>query len=120
MGQWKVSSISKVFPNQIERTRFLENEYSRAFQAEQRQLDAFIFGDQTAKHPSLLTDPELKTASGRLNRSKVMAYLYQHAETEAMTLLRAELTRLGATLLASIHDAVTVRERLTTDQRRQT
>jgi len=41
----------------------------------------------------------------------VLAYAYQHAETEVMDVVRAEIRRLGKTVLANIHDAIVVRER---------
>jgi len=51
------------------------------------------------------------------SRAKVLAFAYQHAETEVMDVVRAEMKRLGKTVLANIHDALVVRERLLTDDR---
>jgi len=47
----------------------------------------------------------------------VLAYAYQHAETEVMDVVRAEMKRLGKTVLANLHDAIVVRERLLRDDR---
>ena len=47
----------------------------------------------------------------------MLAYAYQHAETEVMDVVRAEIRRLGKTVLANIHDAIVVRERLLIDDR---
>ena len=42
-----------------------------------------------------------------------MHTLFQHAETLMMNLVRDELQKLGKTVLANVHDAIVVRERLT-------
>jgi hypothetical protein len=42
-----------------------------------------------------------------------ISWLFQHAETRMMDLVRDELQKLGKTVLANVHDAIVVRERLT-------
>lgn len=94
------------------RTNFINCDVMKDFIAEQKVLDKYIFSYFTKTEKYLLTDPELQTASGQVSKSKVLAYLYQHAETYAMDFARAELKRLGHTVLASVHDAIFVRHKL--------
>ena len=47
-----------------------------------------------------------------MSKSKVMSYLYQHAETAAMDAMRTELKHLGREVLASVHDAIFIRHKL--------
>ena len=63
--------------------------------------------------------PELKTSSGRASKSKVMAWLYQHAETIVMDVVRSELQKLNIEVIANVHDAIVVRQKLTNYQREE-
>ncbi len=45
-----------------------------------------------------------------------ISWLFQHAETLMMNIVRDELQKLGKTVLANVHDALVVRERLTTSE----
>ena len=62
--------------------------------------------------PDLLKLPYLQTHSGRPSKSKVIAYMYQHEETEVMDIVREALQEFGKTVLANIHDAIVVRQKL--------
>jgi hypothetical protein len=84
---------------------------------EQRKLDQFIFQSHLTLIPALRIDPKLQSNSGRPNRAKVLAYLYQHAETAAMNIFRDELAKTMKCVLANIHDAIIVRDQLSADLR---
>jgi hypothetical protein len=116
-GMWKVPAIGSIFKDVSERKRFVMSRSTKAFINEQRKLDQFIFDLHLASNPSLKCDPRLQTESGRVSRAKVLAYLYQHAETAAMDIVRRELAQVNNTVLANIHDAIIVREKLSLDVR---
>jgi hypothetical protein len=82
------------------------------FREEQKKLDEFICAFYTDSDNLLLTDAELQTESGRVSNAKIMAYLYQHAETIIMDVVRDELKKLDREVIASVHDAIFIRHRL--------
>jgi hypothetical protein len=106
-------ALVSIIANPVARNKFIDCDVMRDFIAEQEKLDKFIYNYHCGPNSLLLTDPELQTASGRMSKSKVMSYLYQHAETEAMDAVRAELKRLKRDVLASVHDAIFIRHKLT-------
>lgn len=116
VGQWQEPALASVFKDEDELSRFNSFSSVICFVAEQRELDKFIYNDSLRTQPQLHSLNLLKTLSGRLSKSKVLAYMYQHAETAVMNRVRAELARLNKTVLASIHDAIAVRECLSQDE----
>jgi hypothetical protein len=54
----------------------------------------------------------LLTKSGRLSESKLMALLYQTAETIVMDFIADELKALGKKVLARVHDAIFIDTKL--------
>ncbi len=105
-------AIVAIFKNVVDRKRFIACDLIQQFREEQRKLDAYIYDIFTQNDPSLLVDTELQTASGRVSTSKVMAYLYQHTETYVMDVVRTELKKLGRDVIASVHDAIFVKHKL--------
>lgn len=101
-----------IIQNPVARNNFIDCDVMQDFVAEQDKLDDFIYNYHCGPKSALRTDPELQSKSGKMSRSKVMSYLYQHAETEAMNEMRAELKRIGREVLASVHDAIFIRHRL--------
>ena len=95
------------------RNRFIDCDVMKEFITEQAKLDKFIYNYHCEPNSPLRTDPELQSSPGRISKSKVMSFLYQHAETEAMNAVRAELKRIGRDVLASVHDAIFLRHKLT-------
>jgi hypothetical protein len=116
-GAWHVPAIGKIINDPIERQCFVESLSTQAFLNEQRKLDQFIFQTHLTSNPSLRIDPKLQSSSGRPSKAKILAYLYQHAETRTMDIFRVELTRANRTPLASIHDALIVRQQLAAHER---
>ena len=54
----------------------------------------------------------LQTHSGRVSKAKVLAYLYQHGETQVMDIVRATAAAHGRTPIANVHDAIFFKQRL--------
>lgn len=101
-----------IIKDPVARNRFIDCDLMQDFITEQDRLDKFIYNYHTQADESLLTNSELQTTSGRVSKSKVMSYLYQHFETDAMDAVRSELKRLGLEVLASVHDAIFIRHKL--------
>ena len=82
-------------------------------------LDNYLYERVTQHYPDLLKLPYLQTQSGRPSKAKVIAFLYQHEETAVMDIVRATLAEHGTTVLANIHDAIVVRQRLSVDTKHE-
>jgi len=120
-GQWKnklgedeVSSVIKIFGNHYinERLNFAKSVEVTEFNSQQARLDKFIIKKFKALYPYLATMPALQTISGNMSRSKLLAWLYQNAETIAMDIVRSELRKIGVAVQANIHDAIVVDRKL--------
>lgn len=118
-GGWKNPALVEILKNQFERDRFLADPTVKAFIEEQRALDDFIFALVKQKSSELLTLDCLQTASGRVSKAKVLAYLYQHAETQAMDLICKVACQNGHVPIARVHDAVFFRSRLGPDLKQE-
>lgn len=110
-------AIVSIIKNQDARRRFIACDVIQQFRNEQKILDEFIFKIFTRSDASLLNDPELQTKSGRVSKSKIMAYLYQHAETIVMDMVRDELGQRGKEVIANVHDAIFVRTKVSRYER---
>ena len=118
-GGWKNPALVDILKNQYERDRFLADPTVKAFIEEQRALDDFIFELVKKNYAALLALDCLKTASGRVSKPKVLAYLYQHAETDAMDLICSVAAQHGHIPIARVHDAVFFRSRLGPDLKQE-
>ena len=118
-GAWKNPALVDILKNQDERARFLADPTVKEFIEEQRALDDFIFGIVKKNSVDLLKLDCLQTASGRVSKPKVLAYLYQHAETYAMDLICSVAAQYGHVPIARIHDAVFFRSRLGPDLKQE-
>ena len=118
-GDYKRPSLATTITNMDERKRFMESPMIKKFVAEQKLLDQYIYKKFTETYPHLLKMPELQTSSGRASKSKVMAWLYQNAETIVMDVVRSELQKLNVEVIANVHDAIVVRQKLTNYQREE-
>lgn len=116
-GTWINPAIVEIIKNGEERKRFLNNFVVKAFIAEQNRLDSYLYNTVKTHAPLLLEKSELRSAGGRESKSKVLAYLYQHSETQVMDIVRKTLQEFKFTVLASIHDAIIVRKKLSIDIR---
>jgi hypothetical protein len=118
-GGWKNPALVDILKNQSERTRFLADPTVKAFIEEQSALDDFIFEQVKKNSVELLKLDCLHTAGGRVSKPKVLAYLYQHAETNAMDLICSVAAQHGHVPIARVHDAVFFRSRLGPDLKQE-
>ncbi len=118
-GQWQNPALVNILMNKAERERFLSDQTVKAFIEEQRALDDFIYSQAKLYFPKLMSESCVHTASGRPSKSKVLSYLYQHAETDAMNLVCAVAREYGHEPIARVHDAVFFRCRLGQDLKQE-
>jgi len=109
----KVSSVMEILKYGDERERFMRCSAVIRFKQEQEKLDSYIAKSFKKRYPFLEELSNLKTLKGYNSRSKLISWLYQHAETIMMNFVRDELQKLGKTVLANVHDAIVVRQPLT-------
>ena len=107
-------AMVSIIKNATARKRFIECDLVQAFKDEHIRLDHFIFSHFMRIDQSLSKQKELQSVSGRMSKSKVLAYLYQHAETYVMDVVRTELNSLGYQVIATVHDGIYTRERIST------
>lgn len=114
-GNWTNPALVSILKNPEDRARFLGDPTIRKFIQEQNILDNFIFSLFKAEAPELTGKPCLQTPSGRLSKSKVLAYWYQHSETQVMDIVRSVAAVNGHFPLACVHDAIFFRKKLGVD-----
>jgi hypothetical protein len=114
-GEWQNPSIADIFKRADERERVLADFHVCGFVQEQTMLDNYLYEGVAQHYPDLLKLPHLQTQSGRPSKAKVIAFLYQHEETAVMDIVRGTLAEHGKTVLANIHDAIVVKQRLSAD-----
>jgi len=116
-GTWNNPALVDILKNGEERKRFLDHILVRSFVSEQNMLDGYLYSQIKVHAPALLKKIELQTAGGRPSKPKVLAYMYQHAESSVMDVVRDSLREHGYTILARIHDAIIVSKKLSLDDR---
>lgn len=105
-GQYRNPAIVEIIKNNAERQRFFGYYRVRAFMREQKFLDQYISDLALLQSPELKSREEIKSASNRLSKPKLLALLYQHAETHVMNMINDVVTENGYGVLARIHDAI--------------
>jgi hypothetical protein len=60
----------------------------------------------------MAAEQQRKKLKQSFNKAQKVVWLYQHAETIMMDMVRAELKKSGNTVLANVHDAVVVRNQI--------
>jgi predicted lipid carrier protein YhbT len=78
-------------------------------------LDDYLYELVKKHRPDLLQESFLQTDSGRPSKPKVMAYLYQHGETQVMDIVRLVALTKGHKPIANVHDAIFFKRRLGVD-----
>ncbi len=114
-GNWHNPALAEILQNSLERDRFLSDPTVKAFIAEQKALDQFLFELVKIEAPQLLDLEILNTQSGRVSKSKTISYLYQHAETQAIDIVLHYAGQHGHKPIARVHDAIFFRNRLGVD-----
>lgn len=116
-GEWSNPALVEIFKNNEERERFLNCPIIKKFISEQNMLDKFIYQTCREANPPFMSLPEVRTQCGVLSKAKVIAYLYQHFETQVMDVVAEEIERRGRLVLARIHDAIIIDKRLGVDNK---
>ena len=108
-----------IIRNGDDRNRFLADATVQAFIKEQAILDAHLYELVKVERRDLLSKSFLKTASGRPSKSKILAYLYQHDETEVMDVVCAVAEKYDRAPIARVHDAIFFKRKLGVDLRHE-
>lgn len=116
-GEWKNPALVEIFKNREDRDRFLNCCVMKKFIQEQNLIDNFIFQACREENPTFMQLDEVRTDSGSLSKAKVIAYLYQHFETEVMDVAARAIESVGRKVLARIHDAIIIDKRLGVDNK---
>ena len=116
--KWDRESIGG--PNKCYRVgNFLADPTVQAFIHEQALLDAHLFDLVKVQRQDLLSKPFLQTPSGRPSKSKILAYLYQHDETEVMDIVGEVALQHGREPIARVHDAIFFQRKLSVNLRHE-
>jgi hypothetical protein len=116
-SEWMDTSLAQIIKNKTELQRFISCPLIKDFIREQKILDAVIFHTDKGDTKAFFDGADVHTQSGRLSQSKVIAFMYQHYETQLMDLIHKRLEAKGKTVIARIHDAIITREKLSLDDR---
>jgi len=106
------SALVDILRNADQRRRFLADPCVRGGIREQNLLDQYIVGLVRHQRPDIYAMPYLRTHSGRVSRAKVLAFLYQHSETQVMDVVRTVAVQHGREAIANVHDAIFFRRAL--------
>jgi hypothetical protein len=118
-GGWTNPALVDIIKNGTDRERFLADPTVQAYINEQSILDTHLYELVKATRRDLLSKSFLQTASGRPSKSKILAYLYQHDETEVMNVVCAVATKYGREPIARVHDAIFFKRKLSVDLRHE-
>jgi hypothetical protein len=116
-GKWQNTSIGDIFKNPNERDRFIDCCLIKDFVREQQMLDKVIFNSDFKDQKDAFGGADVYTASGRLSRAKVIAFMYQTYETDLMDIVELLVNKLGKQVIARVHDAIYTKQKLTVDDR---
>ena len=122
MGTWRSdtgeenqSSLFEVFEkDKVVLKRFIDCYLVKKFNAEQQTLNKFIvakFSVDAVWLAEMAAEQQRKKVKQFSSAQKIV-WLYQHAETIMMDMVRAEVKKSGNTVLANVHDAVVVRNQI--------
>lgn len=124
LGKWKgmngeelQTSLFEVFDgNQEDLARFVGCELVQKFNMEQQTLNKYImakFSGDAQWHVEMDLERKRKKLKDPFSQAQQVVWLFQHAETLMMDFVRAELKTMKKRILANVHDAIVIRERLT-------
>ena len=105
-------AIGEIFKDDVERDTFLQSQIIIDFVAEQKKLNDVIINMVKANQPYILSYPFLRDKESVFKRLKLLAYLYQSAETEVMNIVRSYANTNNLTILANVHDAIVLKDQL--------
>lgn len=118
-GETKSSSLLEVFDGDLSLLgKFVNCTIVREYNDEQAILNKYIV-NKFSRDAIWLAEMEasrIKRKRKPYKHNQKISWLFQHAETEMMNIVRNELQKLGKTVLANVHDAIVVRQRLTASE----
>jgi hypothetical protein len=116
-GEERMTSLYEVFNKDMATlTRFVNCPIVQKFNKEQQILNKYIvekFSVDSQWRIDMDLERQRKKMKDDFSQAQKVVWLFQHAETLMMDIVRKELNKLGKTVLANVHDAIVVRERLT-------
>jgi hypothetical protein len=118
-GETKSSSLLEVFDeNTTLLRRFMDCTIVREYNDEQAILNKYIVKKFSTDETWLAEMEASRIRRKRISykQNQKISWLFQHAETRMMNIVRKKLQKLGKTVLANVHDAIVVRERLTASE----
>ena len=118
-GVWTNPAIVDIIKNGADRERFLADPTVQAYINEQSILDAHLYELVKLQRRDLLSKSFLQTPSGRPSKSKILAYLYQHDETEVMDIVCAVAAQHGREPIARVHDAIFFKRKINVELRHE-
>jgi hypothetical protein len=118
-GGWTNPALVDIIKNGTDRERFLADPTVQAYINEQGILDTHLYELVKATRRDLLGKSFLQTPSGRPSKSKILAYLYQHDETEVMDIVCEVAAQHGREPIARVHDAIFFKHKLSVDLRHE-
>ena len=118
-GGWTNPALVDIIRNSDDRDRFLADVTVQGFIEEQGKLDAHLYEMVKEQRRDLLGKHFLQTPSGRPSKSKILAYLYQHDETEVMDIVCEVAAQHGREPIARVHDAIFFKRKLSVDLRHE-
>lgn len=105
-GTRRMGALATIFSDAEERQRFIQCKCVQDFMEEQRQLDSYIARCELEEKSALRNHASLHTPRGRLSKPKLLAMLYQNAETRVMNKIDWGLREKGYKVIGRIHDAI--------------
>ena len=118
-GGWTNPALVDIIKNGADRERFLADPTVQAYIKEQSILDTHLYELVKVDRRDLLSKSFLQTPSGRPSKSKILAYLYQHDETEVMDIVCEVAAQYGREPIARVHDAIFFKRKLSVDLRHE-
>jgi hypothetical protein len=118
-GGWTNPALVDIIKNSSDRERFLADPSVQSYINEQAILDTHLYEMVKVQRRDLLSKSFMQTASGRPSKPKILAYLYQHDETEVMDIVCEVASKHGREPIARVHDAIFFKQKLNVDLRHE-
>jgi len=123
LGKWKgmngeerQTSLFEVFEEDVgDLTRFVQCGLVKKFNEEQQILNKYIvlkFSVDPQWHKDMATEMQRKKMKAPFSQAQKVVWLFQHAESRMMDIVRGQLSAMNKTVLANVHDAIVIREGL--------
>jgi hypothetical protein len=112
-GQWHTTSIEDIIMNPVDRHNFMNDPWITQFVREQQAITTMItdhFKEDTVFIDSLINIPNM-FKNGRVRKSQLMSYLFQHTEKMIMDQITKSIP-----VVARVHDSFITKQKLSSEQ----